>query len=677
MFTGFSVSYAQIDTSGLWVNLDSIQISSTRINKTWLKSTQAITDLSYNSIQQHLDQKSLKENLMQAAGVFSLSANNFAQDLRISIRGFGTRSTFGVRGIKILVDGIPETTPDGQGQVDAIPLGLIQNIEVIKGPASLLYGNASGGVIHISTMSEVNNNLISKPLRRVKVGYGSFNSQLLDLTYAQKLGSSSFLVHANQTSTDGYREQSDFLSRQVKGRFDHRFSRFAKVNVQLDYLSSPRAKDSGALTQSQIDSSRVQARPSNKVFDTGESVDQFKVSSHFSLLASEQNTFDVYGFFTKRKFDGMLPYQVGGIVDLNRYHFGQGASYTLTKKGGMASTIIKYGYDLATQLDYRKRFSNNLGEKGILDNEQVEEFSNLGLFMIADINFGHLGLNGGLRWDHHALSVTDDFLFDGNDSGAMNMTSYNPSFGLNYRMGTAFHSFVNFSTSFETPSLNELTSNPTAPSGFNPDIEPMKATNFEVGLRVDSPDLFKMQFVLFHIRSHNEILPYEIDTIPDRVFFRNVGSTKRSGIEWEAGLDFDKTFSAQVSYSLSSFRFDEFVTPDGDFKGNSLPGLPVHNSSLSLTYRHESGLELRSQSQYVGSIYLNDENTVNDQGYFLTNLSFSYKLQLESYKILPFLHLNNLTNTSYNDNLRINATGSRYFEPGPGFNIFGGFQLSF
>lgn len=156
--------HSQLDTSGLWVNIDSITVSATKISKKWLHSTRAISEVNTSSSKEILPQLTFQDYVNEVPGLFAINNQNKAQDLRIAVRGFGLRSAFGVRGVKLIVDGIPETTPDGQGQIDVIPLGIIQKVELIKGPSSVLHGNASGGVLNITTLSEYNQNLLAKPL---------------------------------------------------------------------------------------------------------------------------------------------------------------------------------------------------------------------------------------------------------------------------------------------------------------------------------------------------------------------------------------------------------------------------------------------------------------------------------------------------------------------------------
>lgn len=677
----FGNAYSQIDTSGLWVDLDSMTITATKVNKIWIDNVKSVTEISLKEQKQSLQQKSLQEYLVNVPGLFTFNANNFAQDLRISIRGFGARSAFGIRGLKLIVDNIPETTPDGQGQIDAIPLSLIQNIEVIRGPSSLLYGNAAGGVLSINTLSEFNHNLLSKPLIKARLGYGSFNSNQIDLTYAQKVGKTSFVINGNQTRSDGYRSLSGFINRSVKGRFDHRFSKFSKVNAMFDYVSSPKAEDSGALTLLEIDSSRQQARPRNQSFKTGEIVKQMKASLAYTLLASDQNTLDIYGFFTQRKFEGYLPFEIGGIVNLNRKYLGQGASYTLTSKKNFGDIFIKYGYDISRQIDDRKRFSNLMGASGPLDLDQLEEFNTLGLYTLGDIDFDSFILSAGFRFDHNAIKIEDNYFFDdlivGSGTGNRSYKAFNHSLGLNYNIDSGNHLFLSYSTSFETPSLTELTANPETLSGLNNSLEPQRAINFEAGIKSNASEGLRGQIALFHISTKDEIVRYMLDSLPNRVFYRNAGSTKRTGLEVEGFYDGHDAFSGSISYTFSRFKFLDYVTDSIDNSGKTLPGIPQHHLAVKLNYQHDSGIKIGLQNRIISSIYLNDINAIKDDGYFISNLSLSYQLDTEAGSFVPFFGINNLTNTKYHDNLRVNASFGRYYEPAPGINFYGGVKYTY
>ena len=668
---------AQLDTSGLWINLDSISISATRIDREWLKTAQAVTEVKLDDLKTN-QQVSLQEVIKSVPGVFSLNQYNMAQDLRVSVRGFGSRARFGVRGIKLIVDGIPETTPDGQGQLDAIPLGLLSSIEVIRGSSSLLYGNASGGVLSLSTLSENSINLLAEPYLTARVLYGSFNNLQLQSTYANKIGGSSYLFHLSQSSGQGYRDQSAYLNRHVKARFDHRFSRYSKVNVMFDFLNSPKGQDPGALSSDDAAINRQQANGRNIDFRTGESLNQSKFSVSYSALTTPVNTLEIYGFWVKRSLDAHLPFLNGGILDLSRTHIGQGASYKISKlQETKIKTTIKYGYDIAYQSDERFRFRNDTitREDPLLDVEQDEIFKNVGIYAIAEIDCGDLVLDGGIRFDHNAIELKDSFFFDGDQSGEQELIDFNPSIGLSYELPGGAAIYLKASTGFETPSLIELNFNPNGRPGFNTRLVPQRSVNFDLGAKFQFDERLIAQANLFYITTNEELVAFEIDTLPGRTYYRNAGSTSRLGLELEAQYSPIKSLTIHGAYTYGRYQYDEYELDGTSLDGNLLPGLPQHLTYLSVDYKHSSGLTAHIDNQYIGQLYAEDHNQVANESTLLTNLNLSYLFKFDTHTIMPFFGINNLLNTTYNDNIRINAFGGNYFEPGPGIHFYGGIQF--
>ena len=660
----------QLDTSGLWVNIDSLEITATKISKTWLRSTRAIS-AHHQSGPKLSPDLSLQDRLTSVPGVFTLNANNMAQDLRISIRGFGSRATFGVRGIKLIVDGIPETTPDGQGQLDAIPLGLLSNIEVIRGSAALLYGNASGGVISMKTISNSNANIFKEPLLTAKLVYGSFNTLQVQSTYATQLGNTTLLGHGNYAQSSGFRDNSGYSQAQFKLRGDHRFSKYSNLTASVDYLTSPQAQDPGGLNLLQTDSLRSQARPANVDFDSGEEVNQFKASAAYTYQVNKNNTFETYGFYINRTFDGRLPFGTSGVIDLDRQYYGQGASYTVVRKKRGQKQVVKWGYDVSNQFDFRKRFDVILGVPGSsLTTDQLESFKNVGVYILGDFDLGNLSINAGYRFDHNAIRVRDDLTLTGVRSGNEDFSSFNPSLGFNYELFQGASIFGSFSTAFETPTLLEIS--PSLVAGINNSIQPQRSRNFELGARMEIEKDLKAQLVIYQTNSNDELLPFEVDSIP-LTLFENVGTTIRRGVELEIDYQIKPSLRSKVSYSYGRFDFDEHN--DAALSGNRLPGIPLQTGYLSLEYDHASGFGVQLENRYVGDIFLDSENTVSEEAYFLGHLRLSYAYDGDGFSAVPFVNIRNLYNTEFSDNLRINAFGGRYYEPAPGLHFFVGISF--
>ncbi len=665
LFLGMLNIAAQQDTVQT-VQLKPITLKVARITESQLPLS--ISHLDLENTQASRQQLSLNEYLVGVPGLFTLNANNFSQDLRVSIRGFGARAAFGIRGIKILVDGIPETTPDGQGQLDNLNLGIIKNIEIIRGPSSTLYGNASGGVISINTMDMLHNNLVKAGLT-----FGSYTMQKYQVLIGLKRKQTQYIFQGSSTNTTGYREQSGFENYNFNLRMLHAFSEDTKLNIQLNYTDSPFADDAGGLTFDELRADRRQARQQNVDYKTGEAIRQFKIGANFNHQWKAL-TFNSYGFYSFRDFYGLLPFQFGGIVDLNRNYLGNGSSISHEKKLEKGKNVLQVGYDFASQDDDRRRFWNLQGAQGEMNFDQKESFTSLGFFVLDHFTIGKFLVRAGLRYDMNTMKVNDDYTIDGDDSGNLQLNAVNPSLSVNYRLNAAHNLHTSFSKSFETPALSELSTNPTAEGGFNKNLKAQKAANYEVGYQFEGKKS-KVAVSLFYIETTNDLVPFELEEFPDRTFYRNAGSSKRKGIELAYHQKISKNMTLNSSYTYSDFKYGAYQSTAGDFKNKELPGIPKHLASSTLNYQHANGFTVGFQGQYVGVLYANDSNSVATEGYTVFNLNLGYKLAAKKALFSPFLGINNVFNTQYNDNVRINAFGGRYYEPAPGFNIFGGIRV--
>ena len=609
-----------------------------------------------------LQQNSLKEYINRIPGVFTLNANNFAQDLRISIRGFGARSAFGIRGIKLIVDGIPETTPDGQGQLDNLNLGIIERVEVIRGPSASLYGNASGGVIKINSISNFENNFVN-----LKSTYGSYGMQNYQGSFGLKRLNSEALVHLNKISIDGYRdrsgiEQTNFLSRlQIYSKSSGIFT------GSISYTDSPFAGDPGGLTDQERNNNRSQARGRNIDYDTYESINHFKSSLQWELKNSEKISWNASTFYSKRNFYGKLPFEFGGIVDLGRDFWGGNFNFKLISFNEKVSNTLLLGLDLGFQKDRRKRFKNIKGVQGEITLNQIESFENRSFYLIDHLKYKNALINIGLRWDNNTLAT------DKTDYG-IELYKLNPSIGINMSVSKNKNIWVSFSSSFETPTLSELSSNPYGDSGLNPQLIAQKALNFEFGYRSKMKNKY-FEMVAFYIPTDDEITPYEIEQFPGRTFYRNAGKTSRKGIEIIFNHNISKKINFDNSYTFSDFKFREFTSGSNNLNDNYLPGIPKNIFNSNISYKTENGLIFLTELIYNDKIYSSNNNDVFEKPYWLSNFKISKKINNKNLFWDIYFGLSNIFNTHYSDNIRLNAFGGRFFEPAPLRNFYLGLNL--
>ena len=610
---------------------------------------------SVDEFQKIYQQLSLQEYLVAVPGLFTQNANNYAQDLRISLRGFGARAAFGIRGIKLIVDGIPETTPDGQGQLDNLPLGLLSSVEVLRGPSASLYGNASGGVLYLNTLDQLENETIQLQSR-----LGAYGFQSYQLNTSLKGEKTVALLHINRTKTDGFRQNSGFEQTLFNIKINHRLSSKSKLQLQLNYTDSPRAEDAGGITLEDTEADWSQARQRNVAYDTYESVNQFKSGLRWQQDWGEQWNLDTYGFYTFRDFYGKLPFENGGIIDLTRnyYGFGSRLNYIQDKHRW------QIGIETAQQADQRDRYLNLNGAQGSLSFSQLESFGSFGIYILDEVRWEKVLLRTSLRYDDLRL---------GADSVSENQTYQvlNPSVGLSYEVATQQRLFANFSSSFETPALSELSANPSGAEGLNLELEPARALNYELGWKGLWAKT-RMEANVFFIESTNEILPYELEAFPGRSFYRNAGATQRWGVEVFGSYQWEQ-WELQASMTQAQYRFTENNTSEG----NTLPGIPNSQFFLQLGYTSKQNWQFQLTGEHIGSLYADTANAVQIEAFQKVRLQGGKTIALGNLELNLFAGINNLFDVRYFDNIRLNAFGGRYYEPAPGRNAFFGLSAAF
>jgi iron complex outermembrane receptor protein len=651
--------YSNFQDSIQKIDLDDVIVQSTRIE---VRKKQAPLSVSVKNLlrnKNYSSKSSFSDYTNSIPGIYTSSSNNFSQDLRISIRGFGARSAFGIRGVKIIVDGIPETTPDGQSQLDNLPLSLISNIEVIRGPSSILYGNSSGGVININTLS--NNSL---PYFKTSAVFGAYQYQSIQRTRVFDWNNSSLVVHYDKRRSNGYRDFSGYKSNILNLKYLRDLNEKNKIVWQLNYTDSPYAKDAGGLKLSEVEDDRRQSRKNNFDYDTYEKVKHLKTGFSWKHFNDDNSSIESYFFYQKRDFNSKLPFNFGGIILLERDYYGLGTKYSKQFFSDNKFRTITLGIDHSNQQDDRKRFKNNLGEKGESTFDQIEKFKSTGVYFInqTEYNSGLL-FRYGVRYDENKI---------GTDSEAfISLNKFNPSFGVSYSINDSHNIYLSAGTSFETPTLNELSNNPNG-DGLNKSLDPSSSVNYEIGWRNTASNL-TFDAIVYLINTDNEILPYELEQFPGKNFYRNVGSTRRYGIELSSTLLFSKG-KLNLSYTNAKNTFNDFVLDGKNLNGLSLPGIPNKILDIELIFNLSNKSDLLINNRLIGELYADNLNETEVSSYNLFNITYSKKIFNNSE---IYLGVNNLFDVNYFDNIRINAFGKRYYEPAPKRNFHFGLNFSF
>ena len=649
--------------------LNEIVVTATRVESAVRDVARSITVVQKDRIQNATQQLGLDEALAGVPGLYMQNRYNFSQDLRIAMRGFGARSSFGIRGIKIFVDNIPETLPDGQAQVDSIDLGSAERIEVLRGPASSLYGNASGGVI--SVVSELGG---AEPYIEVKLAAGELGFRKYQIKAAGGVNSVDYLFNASHQDFEGYREHSSSSSNLVNSKLRWNISDGDSLTIAVNHTDHPDEQDPGGIDAVQAQADPRSARARNILFNAGEEMSQQRLGL---VYKSDRLSGDLLlrNYYVWRDFSNRLPFVAGGAVDLERFFYGAGAQYSLSELGS-GKLNFTIGFDVDRQDDDRRRFDNNQGVQGNLVFDQQEQVDSAGIYVQGHYKISSAwSISAGLRYDQLKYTVTDRFLADGDDSGRRDFSEVSPSVSVSYGVGSNTI-FASFSSSFETPTTTEL-ANPDGSGGFNQTLNPQLADNYELGWRGAKQNL-SYEFAVFHIDLEDELIPFELAAFPGRTFYSNAGSSSRIGVEMATSWALGNGFSADVSYTWSEFTLDSFVDDDGnDFSGNELPGLPRHFGYLGLHYESENALSGTLEIVYSGKLFANTSNTVEVPDYVVTNFRVSYKYRKGSWDLRPYLGINNLFGERYNDNIRINAFGGRFYEPAPTRNYYVGIVVRF
>ncbi len=677
--------------------LSDVTVSATRVDKSLYEIPASVGYVGIDDIQFGTEQVGLDESLDKIPGIFSTNRYNFNQDLRISIRGFGSRSTFGIRGVRIYVDGIPNTLPDGQGGVDSIDLGSTGSIEVIRGPSSSIYGTASGGVLNIYTEDgpaighKVSGRMLlgSHGMKKAQVKAGGQHNDL------------NYLVSLSRFHIDGYRAQSESDNILLNSKFRYDLSANTELTTVFNWVDSPEANDPGGLcstfsatpfcTTFEPDSTAAQSN--NVRFDAGEAISQQQLGFVLKHTLDEYQQITARNYYVLRDFDSNLPFgapfATGGIVGLDRFFVGGGMQYVNSHAVVGHRNRFTIGFDIDSQMDERANFTNirDFSAVGPLTLNQDEDVFNWGIYAQNEFDITDtLQLTAGIRYDEVEFEFTDFFLADADQSGSVTFSEWSPQIGLLWQAHEAINPYVSYATSFETPSTREFAS-PVGPGGFNTALNSQTSTNYEIGVKGVLPAELTYQFSVFHIDTEDELLPAGLNA-GGSTFYINAGETDRFGVEAALTYRILPGLDLSLAYTYSDFEFENLLVNGTNFAGDEIPGIPQQVVYSELAYYAPEGYYAAFELQYVDEIHVNNTyidsrgvlirqiETTND--YLLGNLRLGYDwVSANGTKFNPFIGINNIFDQEYFGNVRVNEGNRRFFEPAPELNLFAGFAIDF
>jgi len=640
----------------------------------------AVTTVEPDSMRPGQMHTQLDQTLLLVPGVVVQNRDNPSQDPRVSIRGFGARSAFGVRGVRILRDGMPLTMPDGQTAVDYLDLESVGRIEVIRGSASALYGNASGGVVDLHTEAPPTDPFAL----RLRGWTGDYQQQRWTAAFGGTDGRAGYVGDINYNDRQGYRDYSRQIATSGYGKMSWT-SDGADYALQVLGYDMPLGTNPGALTRAQADSAPWMADPLSVRKRARKSVSQVQLGlSGRRPLGQGQLTANVWG--GTRDLFNPLTY---AIVDVYWHSYGGGVRLDQRARFFGLSHDLTAGIDLARESDHRRNFANcNAAatsptcpaagvERGAESLDENETVSNVGPYVRDQLQLGsHSLLSLGVRADLVKFDVGDNLITPTmpGASGARTLDAVSPMAGFVYRL-TPLHSlYANISSAFETPTTTELGNKPDGSAGLNPDLKPQYSTTYEVGAKGIAFDRMEYDLGVFDTEVRDELVPFEVPDGSGRTFYRNAGRTRRQGVELGVhALLGDVELGG--SYTLAHYRFRSFVVDSVSYAGNSIPGVPATQLQLAATWRRD-GWFATLEGIAASHMYADDGNTAAASGYSIVNVRFGATSVFGNPWIAPVVGVDNVFDARYIGSVNVNASNGKYYEPSPARTIYAGMTVA-
>jgi len=667
--------------------LPAIRVSVTRIELPVAKIPLAIQSVDRHEISRARPTWGLDEALVTVPGVFVANRYNFSQDQRISIRGFGARSAFAVRGIKILVDGIPQTLPDGQGQLTNLELGEVDRIEVLRGSASALFGNASGGVISIWTRPPAIES-VHQEARFVAGTFGERSGRTWNKwqsTTAMRVGVGSAQMTVSRLDYQGERDHSAADQRVLNARLRLPIADGWSLLLITDVGDNPRADNPGSLTLAELQANRDSVPALNRNRNAGKDVTQIQSGAtlHRTMTNGGEATVTIFGLTRDLENPITTTY-----IDLDRVAYGARTSVTYPLRLGSLPHRLTAGFDFQRQRDDRENFNylNTRGDSATRDTvrslNQLEHVAELGPFVQSMLELSpRTTIMAGLRYDWVRFAVRDRLIVGANpdDTGERLMRALSGSLGIAVNPSRSLTVYGSVGSSFETPTTTELANSPLGVGGFNTGLKPQHAWNFELGARGSLDQRFIYSVALFRAEVRDALIPYEIAA--PRFFYRNAGSTRHQGLEVGGDLSIVPGLSLGATWTYADYRFRDYSFTDTAgthvLDGRPLAGIPDNWLHLSVRAQPAAfaGAWVEVQPTYSSGYLVGDVANTRTSPWWSTNVRAGWDGEAGSMRLAPFIGINNAFNHQYVGSVVINAARDRFYEPAPGRNAYLGISI--
>lgn len=596
-------------------------------------------------------------------GVFVSNRDNYSLGERLSVRGSGWRSSFGVRGVQVLVDGLPLTSPDGQTILELVDPNLVRNVQVIRGPSALFWGNGSGGTIYFSTES-----LPGDPTFSLRSSLGSYGIKQTDAVLRTNLRSDQLTFSFSDFKTDGYRDFSKAHIIRSSVNYKTRLSPSSTLSYIGMGILAPDIKNPGSLNLSQYEENPRQANAQFITQNAGKSYHHLVHGLKFEQTI-EKSRFESILFNTVRSLENPI---TPSIIEIERIAFGNRNSY----QQKFEQFDFSLSADFAYQQDHRKNWRNQQGKKSNLTVDQIEQVGSSGLAVVLNYSTGPWGFFTGIRGDLLYFKADDQVESASDASGDRWMSAITPQLGFTYSFDNQTI-FGGLTSSFESPTTTELANRPDLSRGFNQELDPEKSIGVEVGMRGYLQKIrLTYDLAIYSMQVTNRLSSYQTAAGGDRNFFENSGKTNHQGLEVSVRWDLFNDTKLNLAFTHSDFAFGD----DDPNNGKSLPGIPKNVLNTSINH-HFGKINNRLEMKYQDKMFANNANTASSDGYMILSYHLSHTgivLNKKSgLEIKPYVTVRNILDVNYISSVSINAFGSRFFEPAMPRNFIAGVAVIF
>ncbi|ENW95397.1 TonB-dependent receptor [Acinetobacter sp. NIPH 298] len=673
------------------VQLPTIKVEATRTDTSYLQ-----TPASVFRVDAPEQIRSAQVNLTELVkGIPSLQLNNrenYAQDLQLSMRGFGARSTFGVRGIRLYADGIPATMPDGQGQTSNIDLSSLDHLEVLTGPFSSLYGNSSGGTILTTTKEGQGKDSIE-----MSYAGGSHNKNRAGLVLqggSKHANEPSYVISSSYFDTDGYRDHSDARKVLNNAKLTWDLDDGSKINWITNYVKI-HANDPQGLNKTQWQQNPRQVNDANNTYDVRKDIEQTQTGVTWSKPINDQHELYVMGYWGNRQVTQYQsipasaqanPRHAGGVIDFDRNYYG--ADFRWTGKELLPNTSISLGVALDSMDEDRKGYENfvlmsnqpSYGVKGNLHRNEDNSLWNIDPYLQASWQFlPTWRVDTGLRYSNVHYKSKDHYIsgVNGDDSGKHDYSKLLPSIALSWQVIPELLAYVSYAKGFETPTFTEMAYRPDGVGGFNFDLDASSSDTYELGLKSQN-QLGDFTLAVFQTKTKDDIVSAGASN--GRTTFRNADKTLREGIEltWNKALWRDLV--ANASYGYLDATFDSTVPAVGSVaeiaSGNLIPGIAKQRAYAAVAWKPNTGFYGGVDAQYNDKIYVNDTNTEAAPSYTTVSAYTGYLWTLNDWNVNAYARVDNMLDKNYVGSVIVNDGNGRFYEPADGRNWGAGIKVT-